>query len=83
VTCSADCSQGARAAFHVAQSRLLISALEELFEIATPLPPRKLSSRENTALNSLRVAKAELDAALELLTAKISTFHHTRNCTHG
>jgi hypothetical protein len=81
MTCSADCAQGARAAFHIAQGRMLIAALEEMFEIATPLPPRRLSSRETTALQSLKVAKAELDSALALLTAKPNS-HTTRGISH-
>jgi hypothetical protein len=73
------------AAYRVSQARMLLIALEELLELQVPLPPRRVNSREATLLTSLRVARQELDAAIELLTAKpnLSAFHHTtRNCTH-
>jgi hypothetical protein len=58
------------------------AALEELLELQVPLPPRRVNSREATLLTSLRVARHELDEALELLT-KNSAFHYTtRRCTH-
>ena len=71
------------AAYRVGQARMLIVALEELLQLQVPLPPRRVNSREATLLTSLRVARQELDAAIELLTVKTSDFHHTaRRCTH-
>jgi hypothetical protein len=70
------------AAYRVAQARMLIVALEELLELQVPLPPRRVNSHAVTLLTSLRVARAELDAAIELLT-KNSTFSHTLGaCSH-
>ena len=53
------------AAFHVAQARMLIGALEELARVQTLMP----IPRANTLVTSLRVAREELDAALEELEA--------------
>jgi hypothetical protein len=71
------------AAYRVGQARMLIVALEQLLELQVPLPPRRVSSREATLLTSLRVAREELDHAIELLTVGTSAFHNTtRRCTH-
>lgn len=56
---------------------MLLLALEQLLELQVPLPPRRVNTREATLLTSLRVARQELDAAIELLTVKTSAFHHT------
>jgi hypothetical protein len=71
------------AAYRVAQARMLIVALEELLEIQIPLPPRKMGAREATLLTSLRVAREELDQAIELLTKSNPVFHYnTRGISH-
>jgi hypothetical protein len=65
-----------RAAFHLNRTRMLILALETQLALDVPLPPRRVDSREATLLTSLRVARAEVDHALEALTCKPS--HTTR-----
>jgi hypothetical protein len=62
------------AAYRVSQARMLLVALEQILELQVPLPPRRVSSHAVTLLTSLRVARQELDGALELLTNQ-SAFH--------
>jgi hypothetical protein len=66
------------AAYRVSQARMLLVALEQLLELQVPLPPRRVSSQAVTLLRSLRVARQELDGALDLLTNH-SAFHTTRS----
>ncbi len=65
------------AAYRVSQARMLLVALEQILELQVPLPPRRVSSQAVTLLTSLRVARQELDGALELLTNH-SAFQTTR-----